>query len=370
MDLYVVLGVSRGATTTDVKRAYRRLARRFHPDINPGDQAAALRFRQITDAYETLIDPERRHRYDTLGEVVSAAAEASSYGFEGFDFSVSIGGLDATTTFGDLFADVLRARETGRSTPAAARGADLHQAITVSFEDAWRGGERTLTVVRRVPCPGCSGTGRVRAGEGRCAACHGAGHVRSRRGHMVFSRPCATCGGTGHQPPRPCPACNGQGIQARSEPVLIRIPPGVADGTRLRVAERGHAGEPGAGTGDLFVTVQVLPHPLFRREGDDIHLTVPVAIHEAALGSRIDVPGPDGVVRVRIPPGTPSGQRFRLRERGAPSPREPGRRGDLIVEVRLVFPPVLDERSKELLREFGRINGEDVRGDLIRKETN
>jgi molecular chaperone DnaJ len=371
MDLYVVLGVARGATVADVKRAYRRLARRYHPDINPGDRAAELRFRQITEAYETLSDPERRRRYDTLGEVAADGVdEPPAYGFEGFDFSVSIGGFDAATTFGDLFADVLRGRESARAGQTPDRGADLHQTLALTFDEAWQGGERTLTVLRRVSCPQCGGVGQVRAPEARCAQCHGTGAIRVRRGHMVFSRACEACEGSGRQPPRVCPACGGQGVQARSERVAIRIPSGVADGARLRVAEKGNVGRHGGGTGDLYVDVHVAAHPLFRREGDDIHLVVPVAIHEAGLGSRIDVPGPDGPVRVRIPPGTQSGQRFRLRERGAPSPREAGRRGDLVVEVRLVLPTVLDERSKELLRELGRINGEDVRKGLTQKETN
>jgi molecular chaperone DnaJ len=177
---------------------------------------------------------------------------------------------------------------------------------------------------------------------------------------MVFSRSCPGCGGTGQQRPRACEPCGGSGQVTRSEAVQIRLPPGVSDGERVRVPGKGHAGLSGGEPGDLYVTVQVSPHPLYRREGDDLHITVPIAIHEAALGARIDVPTPDGGARVRVPPGTQSGQRLRLRERGAPSIRD-GRRGDLVVELKLVLPKLLDERSKELLREFGRINGENVR---------
>jgi len=177
---------------------------------------------------------------------------------------------------------------------------------------------------------------------------------------MVFSRSCPGCGGTGQQRPRACEPCGGTGQITRSEAVQIRVPAGVGDGDRVRVAGKGNAGLRGGQPGDLYITVQVSPHPLYRREGDDLHVTVPVAIHEAALGARIEVPTPDGGARVRVPPGTQSGQRFRLRERGAPSIRD-GHRGDLVVEVKLVLPTLLDERSKELLREFGRINGENVR---------
>jgi molecular chaperone DnaJ len=181
---------------------------------------------------------------------------------------------------------------------------------------------------------------------------------------MVFSRTCTGCGGTGQHRPRACQSCGGAGYQARTETVVVRVPPGVADGERLRLPGRGDAGRHGGPAGDLYVTVRVTPHALFRRDGDDIHVAVPVAIHEAALGARVDVPAPGGVARVRVPPGTQSGQRFRLRERGAMSTRT-GRRGDLVVEARLVLPPLLDERSKELLREFGRINGGNVRERLL-----
>jgi molecular chaperone DnaJ len=180
---------------------------------------------------------------------------------------------------------------------------------------------------------------------------------------MVFSKNCPHCHGTGRLRQLACEACHGQGVETRTESITVKIPPGVADGARVRVPGKGHAGVRGAPPGDLYLSVGVRPHPVFQRIGDELHLVVPIAIHEAALGARIDVPTPDGSARLRIPPGTQSGQRFRIRERGAPSPRT-GSRGDLVVEVRLMLPPVLDERSKELLREFGRINGETVRQQL------
>ena len=368
MDFYLVLGLAKGAGSAEIKRAYRRLARTYHPDINPGDRTAELRFRQISEAYETLSDPDRRRRYDAFGEAPPPDASPPSYGFEGFDFSVTVAGAEAST-FGDLFADIIRNRQAPAGGDRPAPGADLHQAVAIGFDEAFRGGERTLTVVRRDHCPSCAGTGAQRTAEVRCPYCHGSGAVRVTRGHMVFSRACAHCGGSGRQRERACRACDGQGVQTRSERVTIQLPPGVRDGNRLRVPGKGNVGQCGGAIGDLYVTVQVAPHPVFRREGDDVHLTVPVAVHEAGLGGRIEVPTPDGPARLRIPPGTQSGQRFRLRERGAPSPRD-GRRGDLVVEVRLVLPALLDERSKELLREFGRINGEDVRKELTLRAEN
>jgi molecular chaperone DnaJ len=360
MDLYVVLGLGREATLSDIKRAYRRLARKYHPDINPGDRMAAAQFRQIAEAYEILSDPERRRRYDTTG--AAAGASAPTYGFEGFDFSVSVSG-SAASTFGDLFADVLHQRQARREGEAPERGADLHQSIAIGFEEAFRGGQRQISVTRQEHCRTCRGAGHLHTAESRCMHCHGAGIVKSARGHMVFSKPCAYCGGSGRQRQARCPTCGGQRVEMRTESLTVALPRGLADGARIRIAGKGHAGRNGGDAGDLYLTVQVQPHPRFRRDGDDLHVTVPIAVHEAALGARIDVPSLDGPARLRVPPGTQSGQRFRLRERGVPSVVD-GRRGDLVVEVRLVLPKMLDERSKELMREFGRINSGDVREEL------
>ena len=364
MDLYVVLGLPHGATEGDIKRAYRRLARRFHPDINPGDRVAEARFRQILDAYETLIDPQRRSRYDAGGGFEERDDRPKS-GFEGFDFSAR--GADHSATFGDLFAEVLSQR--GVRQPTQERGADLHHEVHISFEEALTGVRRALTVTRRENCRGCAGTGLTRLNPGPCHVCNSTGTVRSVRGHMVFTRSCSACGGTGQQRPRPCERCAGAGQEMRSETVAVRLPPGITDGERVRLPGKGNAGIRGGPPGDLYISVHVAPHSLFKREGDDLHASVPLAIHEAALGARIEIPTPDGAARLRIPPGTQSGQRFRLRERGAPSLRD-GRRGDLVIEVRLMLPKVLDERSKELLREFGKINGESVRDTrFVRPDT-
>jgi molecular chaperone DnaJ len=366
MDFYIVLGVERGATVSDIKRAYKRLARKHHPDINPGDRLAAQTFQQIAEAYETLSDPERRRRYDTSG-VGGATAGTPAFGFEGFDFTISVQGREAPT-FGDLFADVLHQRDARRTDGEPVRGVDLHHTVTLEFEEAIAGGQRAITLMRQEHCHVCRGAGRLHVNETRCIHCHGAGVVKSARGHMVFSKPCTQCGGAGAQRQTGCPACGGQQVEMQTERLTINIPPGLADGAHIRVAGKGHVGRAGGANGDLYVSVQVRPHPVFRRDGDDLHVVVPIAIHEAALGAKIDVPSLDGAARLRVPPGTQSGQRFRLRERGVPSPRG-GHRGDLVVEVRLVLPKLLDERSKELLREFGRINSaaaDDERAALSR----
>jgi molecular chaperone DnaJ len=355
MDLYVVLGVRQDASESEIKRAYRRLARRFHPDINPGDNAAAAHFQQVLEAYETLIDRERRVRYDS-GETAAAPTEARRSGFEGFDFSSR--GPDYSATFGDLMAEVLI--EHGARRPAPARGADLHHDADVSFAESFHGCERALSVTRRETCRACRGAGAARLAASPCGVCQGQGAVRTVRGHMVFTRSCSACGGTGQQAPRPCPSCAGAGHEVRAEPVTLRLPAGIGDGERVRVAGKGDAGPRGGPAGDLYVTVHVAPDARFRREGNDLHVVVPVGVHEAALGARVELEGLDGPVKVRIPPGTQSGQRFRISERGMVSVRG-GPRGDLIVEARLMLPDVLDERSKALLREFGEINGAQVR---------
>ena len=361
MDLYAVLGLEPGASVADIKRAYRRLARRYHPGINPGDRAAEALFRRISEAYETLMDPVRRQQYEAAGGPASSGASAPlELEFAGFDFSVAAQGAEAAT-FSELFADVLHpAAPADSGRPEA--GPDFHATVAVSFLEAMRGVERQIVVTRYDVCGGCQGSGQVMTPEGRCEHCHATGSVRWARGHMVFSKPCAACGGTGRRRRQRCAFCSAQGRVVRSDAVPVRIPPGTADGTRLRLAGQGHAGRHGGETGDLYVTVQVAPHPLFRREGDDLHLRVPVAVHEALLGARIEVPSLDGPLRLRVPPGTQGGRQFRLE--GAGVPAVSGHRGDLVVEVQLVLPPDPDERSKALMREFGERNREDVRRRL------
>lgn len=357
MDFYLLLGVERQATVADIKRAYKRLARKFHPGINPGDRLAEQQYRQIAEAYETLIDPVRRRHYDSEGSQ-PISLEHTTFGFDGFDFSTQVSG-DSAPTFGDLFAEILT-QHTKPVVQSPERGADLHVKLALSFEEAMRGGLPSLTITRLVHCLGCLGTGHVQMPERRCQHCHGAGVVKSTRSHMVFSKACGSCSGSGVVAHAGCPACQGRQLERVTDVLTVPLAPGLADGARIRVAGKGHDGANGGAAGDLYVTVAVEPHPRFVRDGDDLRLVVPVAIHEAALGARLDFESFDGLVRLRIPAGTQSGQQFRVSGRGAPSWRDE-HRGDLLVEVRLVLPKALDERSKELLREFGRINAADVR---------
>ncbi|NUR53190.1 MAG: J domain-containing protein [Acidobacteria bacterium] len=352
MDLYALLGLAPGASPAEIKRAYRRLARRYHPDINPGDRAAEALYRRISEAYETLVDPERRRAYDAA-EPRHGQAAASSFEFSGFDFSSAAHGAQAAT-FTELFAEVLHpmlSPETGRPEP----GADLHATVTLSFEDAMRGVERQVVVTRQSICGACAGAGHVRTPEGRCGPCHGTGKVRWARGHMVFTKSCNACHGTGRQRTARCAICGGHGRHVRSEAVPVKVPPGVEDGARLRAPDGGHAGRHGGRTGDLYVTVHVQPHAVFRREGDDLHVVVPVGVHEAVLGARVDVPSLEGPMRLKVPPGTQAGQRLRLAGRGVPSLAG---RGDLIVEVRVVLPRVVNEEGRALIRQLGKLYGE------------
>jgi molecular chaperone DnaJ len=363
MDYYSILGLTPGATASDVKRAYRRLSRRYHPGINPGDRAAETLFHRISEAYETLIDAERRRQYDSAGLGMVAPQVGNRepvFEFSGFDFSVAAHGRDAAT-FSELFAEALHpvGPANGGETQ---NGADLHVSVSVSFDEAMNGVDRQLLVTRQSTCKACGGGGRVRVADEKCAHCQGAGTLRWARGHMVFTKGCPACGTTGRERHRRCGACGGHGRSVRSEAITVSVPAGVQDGTQLRLAEQGHGGANGGRPGDLFIDIHVLPHAALRRDRDDLHLVVPVAVHEAALGARIEVPSFDGPVRVRIPPGTQAGQRFRVSGRGAPGLN--GGRGDLFVEVQIALPPIADERSKELMREFARLNPVDVRREL------
>ena len=352
MNFYVLLGVRREASAEEVRRAYRRLARKYHPDINPGDRAAADAYRQITEAYETLVDPVRRREYDAHQEPPPAAVVAADYRFAGFDFTMRVDGPKATS-FGELFAEV---------SPGVRpeRGADLHATLDLTLEDVAHGAERRVTLTRLERCGPCGGRGVIRSPEVPCRICDGTGELRTARGHMVFRRVCTACGGQGVTRQRPCNACGGEGVGVRADAVAVTVPPGLDDGALLTLPGEGHAGRRGGPPGDLRLAVHLLPHPVFARDGQDLSIRVPIAVHEAALGARIEVPALDGPVRLRVPPGTQSGHAFRLKERGLPSARNGGR-GDQVVTVHIVLPSVLDERSKALLEEFGRLHPEDVR---------
>jgi molecular chaperone DnaJ len=363
MDFYVILGLKRGASQGEVKRAYKRVARRYHPDINPGDREAAAFYRRATEAYETLIDPDRRQEYDAHGVAVPMD-EPATVEFQGFDFSASGTGGVVSATFRELFAEVLEPAGPARVPAGAERGSDVHGEIALGFHESLAGTERHLAITRLEVCEGCGGTGRRRALAGRCATCHGNGTTRWRRGHMIFSKSCAACGGSGRMRYHPCAACSAEGTVARDTSIKIQVPAGVSDGACLRVEAQGNAGRRGGVRGDLYITARVEGHRFLRREGDDLFVDLPVAVHEAALGALVDVPTAESPASLRIPPATQSGDRFRLPGRGAPSPRT-GQRGDLVVTVTVVLPPAHDERSRRLLRELGRMQGKDVRKDLF-----
>ncbi len=362
MDLYRLLGLDRSATTDDVERAYRRLARRHHPGVNPGDRLAAEIYRQVQQAYAVLSDLEQRQAYDRGSARSPGAPVEAAVSFEGFDFSAPAEGALAAT-FSELFADVFQEAARERATPT--QGASIDVPLQLSFKDAVKGGAFPISVGRHDRCPACGGDGRLMRAPVECPSCAGQGVMRWARGHMVFQKTCEICEGTGRSAVQPCRTCAGGGTQARADVVTLVVPPGIEHGARVAVPGRGHAGARGGPAGDLYVTVEVSPHAHFRREGRDLHVTLPLAVHEAALGAKVTVPTLDGPVPLRVPPGTRAGQRLRIRGRGVPAVHEDAA-GDLIAEVSLVLPAVKDERSRALLREFGELNQEDVRAHLFR----
>jgi molecular chaperone DnaJ len=396
-DYYAALGVKKGASTDEIRKAFRKLARKYHPDVNPGDKSAEERFKTISEANEVLSDPKKRKIYDQLGfysdNIDPAAAEAyarqggGAGGFPGgqpsgtgsggaggaqFDF----GGFD----FSDLFEGGGRAKKSGggggfrdifssmfdRGGAAAQEGpepgSDLEYQVNVPFWTAIRGGVMRLNITRRETCGTCQGSGFVEA-PGVCPQCHGKGTVEQTGGRMKFNVQCPRCHGTGKNISA-CPTCHGEGTIERTEPLEVRIKPGTRDGQRIRLAGKGNAGSHGGPAGDLYVIIKTGDHPVFHRDGDDIRLTVPVTATEAALGAKIEVPTIDGRTLLKIPPGTQSGQKLRLREKGVPSATKEGVRGDEIVEVRVTVPMPRDEKTKELLRELAKLNPEDPRAEL------
>jgi molecular chaperone DnaJ len=356
MSPYDLLGLERDASEAQVRRAYRRLARRWHPDLNPGNAEAARRYAAITEAFQTLADPVRRRSLDVSG-TAAPAVPAAPAAFAGFDFSLAVQGAQAST-FGDLFVDVFRQAAGGA--PGAAAGADLYRDVTITLAEVVHGSVRHLEVPRRVACRLCRGQGVLEAPPVPCRTCGGSGQQRLGRGHMVFVRPCEACHGMGLVGQRPCHGCHGHGQHEEMQPVSVTLPPGLADGDEIVQAGEGHAGARGAAPGDLHLRIVVAPDRWTTRIGNDLQMTLPVAVHEAVLGARVMVPTVDGPVQVRVPAGIQSGQRLRLRERGVPS-RRTGIRGDLVLEVQLVLPPVLDARGRQLMQEFARLHPEDVR---------
>lgn len=394
-DYYAALGVSRDAKPEAIRKAYRHLARKYHPDVNPGNKTAEEKFKQISEAYEVLSDEKKRKIYDQYGfysdnippggypgaspadaaRAYSAQGQPGTGGFDfsGFDFSnfePRAGGrgpgAEDSGGFGgfrDIFSQIF-----SRNAPAeeeedfGARGRDLEHHMHLSFWDAIRGTQVRITVNRNETCPACKGSGTGKGAATVCSTCDGKGTLTRQSGAMRFQGPCPDCHGTGKRRPS-CANCGGSGIVTHPETFDVRIPPGVNQGSRVRVAGKGNTGRKGGPPGDLYIVTDVETHPIFERKGDNIYVKLPVTVAEAALGAKVEVPTIDGPSTIKIPPGTQSGQKLRLRGKGAPSLRGEAR-GDQFVEVQLVVPKVADERSKELLRELARLNPEDPRAEL------
>jgi molecular chaperone DnaJ len=379
-DYYKILGISRDASAEDVKKAYRRLARKYHPDVNPGDKSAEDRFKEIQEAHDILSDKKKRQMYDQFGFYsdagaypgagAGAGAKPSDFGFSGFDFSEAFGPGGAGQPrggswggFGDLFSQFFRQGGRGAAKPPETEaGEDLEYSVDIGFWDAIKGATVRLNVFRHERCAQCGGAGAVSSGSFVCSECNGTGQVNQTVGNMRFNLTCPRCQGRG-QVRNTCPACNGEGRVGRNEVVEVRIPPGAQNGSRLRVPRKGNSGRNGQPAGDLYIITRVGSHPLFERKGDDIYISVPISIGEAVLGAKIEVPTIDGKALLKIPPATSSGKTFRLREKGVLNHRT-NRRGDQYAEVKIVVPPVPDESSKDLLRKFGELNFEDPRAGL------
>jgi len=348
MDLYEVLGLEPGANAEKIRRAWQRKSRALHPALNPGDPAAADAYRRVARAFEVLSDPKSRAAYDRGELDPEPVAPVAEGGFEGFDFSVRV--RAEKVSFREIFDPVTPPG--GRD--EMARGEDLEQATRISFEEAMKGTTRRVHLVRHETCAACRGAGEVAVDPVPCPRCGGSGQVRGSRGHMIFSRPCRQCRGSGALRHRACPQCAGEGRAFTSEWLDVRIPPGVEDGSQVKLAGAGNAGRRGGLPGDFVLTVEVEEHAEYRREGDDLHCVVPVGMVEAAMGGHVEVRTPDGPVTIEVPAGTQNGQRFRLRKRGAPR-LGGGERGDLWVEVLVVIPAATDDRARALLRELGEI---------------
>jgi molecular chaperone DnaJ len=400
-DYYATLGVKKSASTEDIKKAFRKLARKHHPDVNPGDKSAEEKFKTISEANEVLSDPKKRKIYDQLGfysdNIDPAAAEAYAkqggtpggfpggqpgnasgsagaggvhFDFGGFDFSDLFEGggrgKKASSSgsgggFRDIFSSMFD-RGGATAEEGAESGTDLEYQVNVPFWTAIRGGVMKLNITRRETCGTCHGSGFVEE-PGVCPQCKGKGTIEQTGGRMKFNVQCPRCHGTGKNIST-CPTCHGDGTVEWTEPLEVRIKAGTRDGQRIRIAGKGNAGSHGGPAGDLYVIIRTGDHPVFHRDGDDIRLTVPVSATEAALGAKIEVPTIDGRTLLKIPPGTQSGQKLRLREKGVPSATKEGARGDEIVEIKVTVPMPRDERTKELLRELAQLNPEDPRAEL------
>ncbi|HCX89080.1 MAG: molecular chaperone DnaJ [Deltaproteobacteria bacterium CG_4_9_14_3_um_filter_44_9] len=348
-DYYDVLGLSRGASDEEIKKTYRKLAMKYHPDRNPGKKEAEEKFKEAAEAYEVLRDPEKRRLYDQFGH--EGLKGTGFRGFSGFE--------DIFSTFGDIFEDFF-GFGTRRSRTAARRGADLRYDIQLSFAEAAFGKETEIEILKASQCDRCEGTGaKPGTYPATCPGCQGKGQVTRSQGFFNISTTCPHCNGEGKIIANPCVDCRGTGKVTKKKKVSAKIPGGVEDGSRLRLRGEGEEGERGGAPGDLYVVLHVERHPLFDREGDDIICQIPISFTQAALGTEIDIPTLNGTKKIHIPRGTQSGHAFRLKGEGTHHLRGHGR-GDQIVEVIVKTPTKLTKKQEELLREFARINGEET----------
>jgi molecular chaperone DnaJ len=377
-DYYELLGVPRKVTVKELRGAYRKLARKYHPDLNPGDKSAEEKFKQIQEAYDVLSDPKKRQMYDQFGfnapgpgggpppgAGYGGSPEDVHFDFGGFDFGGGGSSEGNNASFRDLFSQFFRGANAAQATSQEREpGTDLEYQIDITFAEAMRGTVKKLSYTRLDVCNVCHGAGVAPGDEKVCPTCHGSGQVTQVSGKMRFQISCSRCGGTGHLRTM-CRNCGGEGRVSRMDTLDVRIPPGAKTGSRVRVAGRGNAGTHGGPPGDMYIVMNVAPHPFFERRGDDLYTMVPVTVTEASLGAKVEVPTIDGRSQVRIPPGTNSGTKLRLREKGAPSVRQPGKRGDQIVEVQVVVPKPEDERVRNLLKELSKVDQEDPRQEIF-----
>jgi len=363
-DYYQLLGVSRSASTAEIKKAYRKLARKYHPDLNPGDKTAEAKFKEIQEAYSVLNDPKKKAQYDQFGFVGDMPPGASqqrgySSGFEGFDFS-NVG----SSSFRDFFENIFGGGAAASPQSRPERGDDLLYTMRIGFHDAIQGVKTRIQLTRRVSCSNCQGRGFI-SGQGQqvCPTCKGSGQSNMQRGFMKFATACSTCGGSGRMPGIQCSVCHGQGTEQKTQLISVRIPAGVNTGSKVRIPGKGNAGRMGGQPGDLFITIDVDSHPFFKREGANIYITVPITISEATLGDKIEVPTLYGQTTIKIPPGTKSEQKFRIRGKGAPIPGKKTQ-GDQFVEVTIVPPPFKDQKVRELMEELKRISPQNPRENM------
>ncbi len=363
-DYYDILGVGKNASDEDLKKVYRKLALKYHPDRNQGDKKAEAHFKEINEAYSVLSDAEKRKAYDLFGHAAGAAQAGGPGGFQGGDFSDVFGGL------GSIFEDFFGG--SGGRGRRAAHGDDLQYNLTVTFEEALFGKEAEIRVRHPETCASCRGTGAKGGHTKACQACRGAGQVRFQQGPFVVNRTCGSCRGMGQVASESCPICKGQGQTMRDKTISVKVPPGVETGTRLRIVSAGEAGQRGGSPGDLYVLLTVLEHARFTREGDHIVCSVPVSFVRASLGGKIEVPTIKGATMLNLPPGTQDGKVFRFKGLGFPSLRGHGI-GDHLVRVKIEIPTHLSPKQRELLEEYARIGGDTSdadSGDFLGKVKN